>query len=44
MEASAKAVILPVAERMTPEGQNLLLKIIQEPPEDTFFILTCTNR
>lgn len=44
VEAPAKAVILQMAERMTPEGQNLLLKIIEEPPEDTFFILTCTNR
>ena len=44
VEAPRKVAILQLAERITAEGQNLLLKIIEEPPEDTFFIFTAQNR
>ena len=44
VEAPRKVAILQLAERITAEGQNLLLKIIEEPPEDTFFVFTAQNR
>lgn len=44
VEGNAKVVLLQSAELISAEGQNLLLKIIEEPPEDTVFILTCANR
>ena len=44
VEAPRKVAILQLAERIPAEGQNLLLKIIEEPPEDTFFIFTAQNR
>lgn len=44
VEGDAKVVLLQSAELISAEGQNLLLKIIEEPPEDTVFILACANR
>ena len=44
VEAARKVAILQLAERLPAEGQNLLLKIIEEPPVDTFFIFTVQNR
>ena len=44
VEAPRKVAILQLAERIPAEGQNLLLKIIEEPPERVLFILTCNNR
>ena len=44
VEAPRKVAVLHLAERITAEGQNLLLKIIEEPPEDTFFVFTAQNR
>ena len=44
VEAPRKVAILQLAERIPAEGQNLLLKIIEEPPEDTFFVFTAQNR
>ncbi|MBR5302513.1 MAG: DNA polymerase III subunit delta' [Clostridia bacterium] len=38
-EASAKVLIFPEAERMTPASQNCLLKTLEEPPQDTVFFL-----
>ena len=38
-EGSAKAMIFPEAERMTPAAQNCLLKTLEEPPQDTVFFL-----
>ena len=38
-EASAKVLIFPEAERMTPAAQNCLLKTLEEPPQDTVFFL-----
>ncbi len=39
-----KVYILCRAENMTAEAQNALLKMLEEPPEDTVFFLTCRNR
>lgn len=38
-----RAVIVENMERMSIEAQNALLKTLEEPPEDTIFILTATN-
>lgn len=43
-EGRAKVMILPEAQQMSPEVQNLLLKVMEEPPADTYFILICDNR
>lgn len=43
-EGRAKVYIIAEAQRLLPPAQNLLLKIIEEPPEDTYFILTCDNK
>lgn len=43
-EGRAKVIILNHAETITPEVQNLLLKVTEEPPEDTYFFFTCDNR
>ncbi|MEG1686579.1 MAG: hypothetical protein RR022_03790 [Angelakisella sp.] len=43
-EGRSKVLLLPDAELMSPEVQNLLLKVIEEPPDDTYFILICENR
>ena len=39
LEGSAKAMIFPEAERMTPAAQNCLLKTLEEPPAGTVFFL-----
>ncbi len=35
-----RAIIIRAAHNMTHEAQNALLKLLEEPPEDTIFILT----
>lgn len=42
-DAAYKIFIVYSAERMNKFAQNALLKMIEEPPEDTFFIFTCQN-
>lgn len=39
-----KVYLICRAEELTIEAQNALLKILEEPPEDTVFLLTCRNR
>ncbi len=39
--ASKKVVYIHNAEKLTLEAQNALLKLLEEPPEDTLFILSC---
>ena len=39
-EAKFRMVLIQGAESMNPEASNALLKILEEPPERTFFILT----
>lgn len=43
-EAPARVLILCDAQTMTPQAQNALLKILEEPPRHLVFILTCENR
>lgn len=42
-DAAYKIFIIYNAERMNRFAQNALLKMIEEPPEDSFFIFTCKN-
>jgi DNA polymerase-3 subunit delta' len=42
-EGRMKVAILDDAEKLTIEATNSLLKILEEPPEDTLFILLCQN-
>ena len=41
---SKKVLIFENAERMLESSRNALLKILEEPPADTVFILTTSNR
>ena len=38
-QGEKKAVIIPEAQLLTPEAQNALLKVLEEPPASTIFIL-----
>lgn len=38
-EGNAKVYYFPQAERIRPEGQNALLKIMEEPPQNVYFLL-----
>jgi replication-associated recombination protein RarA len=40
---ATRVVFIENAERMTTESQNALLKSIEEPPADTYMILTTTS-
>lgn len=44
VEGRAKIFLLMEAQLIPAEGQNLLLKVIEEPPENTVFLLGCPNR
>jgi len=39
-----KVVVIDRADLMTPEAGNSLLKVLEEPPEDTVFVLTAVSR
>jgi DNA polymerase-3 subunit delta' len=43
MYSSRKIYIIEDAERITPQGQNSLLKLFEEPPEYTTIILTTSK-
>lgn len=43
-EGCAKVTIFLDAQLLSAEVQNLLLKVVEEPPENTYFIFTCDNR
>ena len=43
MEGGNRAVIIQDAENMTFQAQNSLLKILEEPPQNTYFILTSSH-
>ncbi|MDR2646721.1 MAG: hypothetical protein LBB67_01145 [Oscillospiraceae bacterium] len=43
-EARQKVIILHQAQSMTPEAQNALLKLLEEPPDHTALILTAPAR
>lgn len=42
-EGGNRAVLIADAENMTPQAQNSLLKILEEPPVNTYFILTSAH-
>ena len=42
-ENGNRAVVIPNAEDMTVQAQNSLLKILEEPPQHTYFILTSSH-
>jgi DNA polymerase III delta prime subunit len=39
-----KVIILENAEQMNESGRNALLKTLEEPPSNVYFILTCSRR
>lgn len=43
-ESAYRVMILAEAQAMTPQAQNALLKILEEPPAHLLFILTCDSR
>ena len=43
-EGRAKVIILTNSGRLSWDSQNILLKVIEEPPEDTCIIFTCDNK
>lgn len=43
LTGNTKAYIVDEAHRLTEEAQNTLLKILEEPPADTIFVLTTNN-
>lgn len=42
-EGGYQAVVIAQADTMTPQAQNALLKVIEEPPEHTVFMLGAQN-
>ncbi|MBU0971036.1 MAG: DNA polymerase III subunit delta' [Proteobacteria bacterium] len=42
-EAAKRMVLIQDADLMNAQAQNALLKVLEEPPENTFFILTATR-
>lgn len=40
----SKLYLLRNVHNMTSQAQNAMLKIIEEPPEGVYFVLTCNNR
>lgn len=43
-DGNRKVFLLVNGEEMSVQAQNALLKLIEEPPEGVYFILTCENR
>ena len=42
-EGGRRVLIVPDAQRMTEEAQNKLLKVLEEPPADTYIFLLATS-
>jgi DNA polymerase-3 subunit delta' len=42
-EARKRMVLIEDADKMNVQAQNALLKMLEEPPKNTFFILTATH-
>ncbi len=42
-EEDIKVYILNNAETMTPQAQNVFLKVLEEPPKGVFFLMLCEN-
>ncbi len=43
-EGERKVLLLEDAQNMTEQAQNALLKVLEEPPASTVFLLTCQSR
>lgn len=43
-ESKYKVYILKNAQTMTTQAQNAILKLLEEPPKNVIFILTCKNK
>ncbi len=43
LEGEGKLFLVPEADRMNPQAQNALLKTLEEPPEDTVFLLSASR-
>ena len=43
-EASYKAYLLLNAQSMSPQAQNALLKVLEEPPAYAVFLLACDSK
>lgn len=39
----SKVILIPRADRMTPQASNSVLKLLEEPPRGWVFILTCND-
>lgn len=44
LKGSVFVVMIPSAEKLTIEAQNALLKLLEEPPENTYFLLSTDNK
>ncbi len=42
-EGRTKVIVIDEAERMTAEAANILLKTLEEPPQDVVFVLVSSN-
>ncbi|MDO4731518.1 MAG: hypothetical protein Q4B14_05275, partial [Clostridia bacterium] len=42
-EGDTKVYVISSADNMTIQSQNAALKVLEEPPQGVFFILTCEN-
>lgn len=42
-EAGTKVYLLPDADKMLVPAQNAFLKVLEEPPQNILFLLTCEN-
>lgn len=42
-EGGNRVVMIQEAENMTPQAQNSLLKILEEPPQNTYFLITSSH-
>lgn len=43
-DADSKIFILERAEELTVQAQNALLKVIEEPPDNVYFVFICQNK
>lgn len=42
-QSVSRVIYIPDAQQLTTEAQNALLKLLEEPPEGTVFVMTVTN-
>lgn len=44
LQGKSKAIVIDSVEGFTPQAQNALLKILEEPPENTFIIIFTSDK